>query len=71
MQVEAAVEHCHLLCLIETCPDAVADCNMLLQTEEVLNMLDDQFTSADSFAEDCLKTTEVLPDIETGLADTQ
>ena len=61
MEVEAAVEHCRLLCLIESCPDAIADVDMLLQTEEVLNLLESAQVDEDKFAEEVLKTTEELP----------
>ena len=62
MDVEAAVEHCRLLCLIESCPDAIADVDMLLQTEEVLSLLEStQVEAEDKFAEEVLKTTEELP----------
>ena len=39
--VDGAIEHCHLLCLIEAAPEAVFDVADMLKTDEVLDLFDD------------------------------
>ena len=53
MDVEAAIEHCHLLCLIEHSPDAIADVDMMLQTEEVLNLFESCSTQTAKYCTSC------------------